>query len=139
MANRMAEVAKMFGVELGERFRIFDWNNSDTSKFDFYFSNEGLMLDYEDGSVPAHGDLLELLKGNFIIKRKPWKPEHESSYWCVGTGGAILHCIWWGCGSPSVSCMNNYKLGNCYRTEEEAEANKDKWVKFYASDDVLEV
>ena len=39
MANRMAEVAKMFGVELGERFRIFDWNNNDTYKFDFYFSN----------------------------------------------------------------------------------------------------
>ena len=32
-----------------------------------------------------------------------------------------------------------YKLGNCYRTEEEAESNRDKWVTFYASDEVLEV
>ena len=32
-----------------------------------------------------------------------------------------------------------YKLGNFYRTAEEAEANRDKWVAFYASDEVLEV
>ena len=138
MENRMAEVAKMFGVELGERFRIFDWNNSDTSKFDFYFSNEGLMLDYEDGPVPAHGDLLELLKGNFIIKRKPWKPKDGDIYWYVCADGDLAVEEGWE-SAKEICGMNAYKLGNCYRTKEEAEANKDKWVKFYASDDVLEV
>lgn len=35
--------------------------------------------------------------------------------------------------------MNYYKLGNCYRTKAEAEFNRDKWMAFYASDEVLEV
>lgn len=30
-------------------------------------------------------------------------------------------------------------VGNCYRTYEEAKKNKDKWVVFYASDEVMEV
>ena len=41
------------------------------------------------------------------------------------------------CGSNEDKTF--YKLGNCYRTCEEAEANRDKWVKFYVSDEVLEV
>ena len=138
MANRMAEVAKMFGVELGERFRIFDWNNNDTYKFDFYFSNEGLMLDYEEGPIPAHGGVLELLKGNFIIKRKPWKPKDGDVYWYVCADGDLAVEEWWE-SAKEICDMNTYKLGNCYRTKEEAEANKDKWVKFYESDDVLEM
>ena len=52
--------------------------------------------------------------------------------------GDIREIEWHPCRYMS-NHVNRYKLGNCYRTREEAEANRDKWVAFYASDDVLEV
>jgi hypothetical protein len=45
-------------------------------------------------------------------------------------------CSYWNDNFVDI-CL--YKLGNCYRTAQEAEVNRDKWKAFYASDEVLEV
>lgn len=75
------------------------------------------------------------MTGNLIIERKPWKPEDDENYWLVNQCGNVISLAW----IDNLLCITNYKIGNCYRTHEEAEANRDKWVKFYASDEVLEV
>ena len=128
--NHMAEVAKMLGVELGEDFKC---NNGYT----YRLTALGLICpEYCTDESEYCGVLQELLNGGIEIKHKPQKPKVDEYYYIVDTDGSITTENW------DVDCnidMNNYKLGNCYRTREETEANRDKWVAFYASDEVLEV
>lgn len=126
--NYMAEVAKMLGVELGESFYI-----STNGNIEYVFTANGLFP--VNGSVVCNNTLNELLSGTAYIKRKPWKPKKYESYWLVDEDGDV-RCDEFVKESPE---LNYYKLGNCYRTKEEAAANRDKWIAFYASDEVLEV
>lgn len=134
MANHMAEVAKMLGVELGEAFYI-----NESSDFICTIYNDGLCVYPTRDDIrilPTHGDVLScLLEGNMTIKCKPWKPKKDEDYWLVNQCGNVISLA----GIDNLLCITNYKIGNCYRTREEAEANRDKWIKFYASDEVLEV
>lgn len=131
MANYMSEVAKMLGVELGEEFEINEYHGST-----FTLTDSGLSMsckhDFEDFTPIA---LSFLLKGKFTIKHKPWKPKDRELYYYIAPEGILYDSF---C-SDDLSHVNMYKLGNCYRTREEAEVNRDKWVAFYASDEVLEV
>ena len=79
--------------------------------------------------------LTSLLSRKSIIKRKPWKPKDGEEYWLVNHCGDVISLNW----IDNFLCIANYKIGNCYRTREEAEANREKWVAFYASDEVLKV
>lgn len=136
MVNYMPEVAKMLGVELGERFKIVHvGSNKPISEFNYYFTYKDIEIDAEGRACPSEYLLTHLIYGDYTIKREPWKPAYDEPYWCVECNGVIYKAIWV---NFSVDMMY-YKLGNCYRTKQEAEANRDKWIAFYASDEVLEV
>ena len=132
MANYMAEVAKLLGVELGE---IFEYEN--LPDIPFKLTETGLVcLGPDKLSRDIRNEaLVRLLIGCSKIKRKPWKPKKEEYYWNVRLEGEPWLTKW----LDDIIDYNNYKLGNCYRTKAEAEENRDKWSRFYASDEVLEV
>ena len=132
MANYMTEVAKMLGVELGEKFEIVGFNET------YFLDNDGLYC-FNGSYSKCNEKFSNLLSGCLTIKREPWKPKNEEFYYSVEADGCITRSKF--CDTSEFgSCHKNYyKLGNCYRTREEAEANRDKWVKFYESDEVLEV
>lgn len=134
MTNYMPEVAKMLGVELGEVFEVLEYPSKK-----FQITNYGIER-LQDGewqcNIAVNSFILErLLAGEYTIKRKPWKPKDDEEYWLVNQCGNVISLNW----IDNFLCITNYKIGNCYRTKEEAEANRDKWVAFYASDKVLEV
>lgn len=134
MANYMSQVAKMLGVELGEEFEC-------SNGYKYVLKEDGIIESkYRDrlSTDTFSPALVALLNGELVIKRKPWKPKNNDTYWFVDNDGNVWKSDWTVCGYP-FDHMNRYKLGNCYRTEEEAEANRDKWAAFYASDEVLEV
>ena len=136
MANHMAEVAKMLGVELGEEFEI-DYA-TDITTLSAKITDTGFYI-INSNNLEFSGLFLNLLlSGQLEIKRKPWKPKRGETYWYVEKDGDIWEMEWHPCRYMSDH-VNRYKLGNCYRTREEAEANRDKWIAFYASDEVLEV
>ena len=138
MANHMKEVAKMLGVKIGEAF-VCD------NGFKYMFTEKGVVSPpHVIWGVHMNGDfeeehhvnvLMALLNGVRTIVPKPWKPAYHERYYSIGPGGVLEPGDW----------MNDfldvalYKLGNCYRTVEEAEANKEKWIEFYNSDKTLEV
>lgn len=138
MANYMKEVAKMLGVEIGEAF-VCD------NGFTYMFTEKGVVsspcvirgVHIDGDSEEKHhvNVLMALLNGECTIVPKPWKPNYNERYYSIGPGGALEPGTW----------MNDfldvalYKLGNCYRTVEDAEANKEKWIEFYNSDKTLEV
>lgn len=130
--NYMAEVAKMLGVELGEEF--------ESRGYTYKLTEDGLVCsEYPHYYEEDYANMLRMfLTGEYSIKRKHWKPNDKERYWYVDKQGRIGYA-YFDCNSCTPHCTNYYKLGNCYRTREEAEANRDKWVVFYASDEILEV
>ena len=128
--NYMKEVAKMLGVEIGEGFYI-----NTHGDFEFVFTENGLFTMH--GSAVCNNTLNSLLSGTAFIKRKPCKPEDGDEFYYVDYAGYPVHFCTKGCDPDDY--LNYYKLGNCYRTKKEAEANSEKWKAFYASDEVLEV
>ena len=125
MTNHMTEVAKMLGVNIGEEFEIKGRDGA------YYLTYDGL---YHNG-FKCEKTLNDLLVGVCTIKHKPWKPIINDTYYFVRIDGDVSSAQW----ISNVWDRSIYKLGNCYHTREEAEANRDKWVAFYASDGVLEV
>ncbi|MGN5455183.1 MAG: hypothetical protein ACI4XN_04290 [Candidatus Kurthia intestinigallinarum] len=136
MVNYMGEIANLLGVELGEEFEI-DCNDYGT--IPAVIDEAGLFITDLTLSKcgPPSGELLQdILVGRYTIKRKPWRPKDKENFYFVAPNGYVI-CDPWDNGDSYN--INFYKLGNCYRTKAEAEANRDKWVSFYASDEILEV
>lgn len=125
MVNYMAEVAKMLGVEMNEDFKCNENN------YTYRFTDRGFTCNGFYG-----GDsLMMILDGELTIKHKLWKPGIGCGYWTVMRDGSVCFALWF----DGIFDINFYKIGNCYRTKEEAELNSEKWIAFYASDEVLEV
>lgn len=130
MYSRMNEVAKMLGVRIGEYFDI------DTKEGKFMFGNDGLYSMHTQTYSPYI--LFQLLTGELVIKpqsAKAWKPKLGDTYYSIGPGGILEPGTW----LSDFIDIAMYKLGNCYCTVQEAEQNRDKWIAFYASDEILEV
>ena len=127
MYSRMNEVAKLLGVRIGENFEI------DTKEGKFVFDNDGLYsMCYQDYCPDV---FCQMLAGRLKIKPQPWKPALNKTYYSVDENGGIVQDLWWG----DYLDIMSYRLGNCYATESEAEKHRDKWIAFYASDEILEV
>lgn len=137
MRNNMEEVAKLLGVELDEEFKLIFPSNSSC------YATVKLTIDgakvistnvYDDFNFKSY--LLEhLIKGDYEIKRKPWKPRFNERYYSVGVDGSTEDGTW----LNDFVDYTLYKIGNCYRTIEEARANRVKWGTFYDSDEVLKI
>ena len=134
MANYMKDIAKMLGVELGETFEAEVNGNVVEAKIT---PNDICVLSGPECWANHNSSVLlrGLLRGHYTIRLKPWKPHYRQEYYSVGPGGVLEPGTW----LNDFIDVVMYKLGNCYRTPQEAEANRDKWIAFYASDEVLEV
>ena len=141
--NYMADVAKLLGVELGEVFKIdYDMPWATDSRYVLgKFTYDGFeviktnLLSYPK-QVDREDILSDLLIGAATISSKPWKPKKCGEiYLYVDKNGDTWTAPWYDC---EIDVLR-YKLGNCYRTRKEAEANRDKWIDFYVSDEVIEV
>lgn len=88
MANYMAEVAKMLGVELEEEFEIPEY-----SSYKFKITTSGIQVCIDHlwkANMPTASCALEkLLEGIYIIKRKPWKPKDRDAYFYVDKNGDV--------------------------------------------------
>jgi hypothetical protein len=128
--NYMEKIAKMFGVELYEEFEC---DNGHT----YMFTKNGLLHSSAKAGQEYQYDqmFMGLLTGRSVIQRKPWKPGEHELFWHVDKYGNAALSEWLGYSTNLIY----YKLGNCYRTEEDAKKHREKWMAFYASDEVFEV
>ncbi len=109
----MKEVALMLGVNFDEEFEI----NGTTGKFKI--TESGLV--YEDNTLQPF-TLINLLKGKY--NKLPWKPGCGKEYYFYSLiNQTIKNKLW----VKSELDFWFYKIGNCYRTKEEAEAHIDEW------------
>ena len=118
MANYMAEVAKMLGVELGEEFEC-------SNGYKYILREDGIIESgyrYFSSTDNSSSVLVALLNGKMVIKPKPWKPSKGDKYWYISSNGSADYYCW----TDDTLDFLCYKLGNCCKTAHEAEANRDK-------------
>ena len=124
--NHMKEVAQMLGVKMGEKFRL-----KESTDVVYHFEKAGLRDGI--GSI-CMTTLGYIISGAYHIEKFPWKPKMGDGYCWVDMEGSIIEDYWNGC----FSDFARYYLGNCFETEEEAEACKqgiiDKMRRKYEGD-----
>lgn len=139
MANYMADVAKLLGVEIGEEFEI-EFPSPSTVSATAVFKEDGFKIINTDAYITIpywnYSVLHGLVTGALTIKSKPWRPKDDEAFFVVSCDGKIMIKYW---DNESTVFRTYYKIGNCYRYKDEAEENRDKWSRFYASDEILEV
>lgn len=130
MANYMEQVAEILGVKIGEEFKCAE------NGYTYKLTTQGIICPEHSSDYKIYGEILNaFLNGICTIQRPPYKPNEFERYWMVKPNGELGY-LTWGYGYEDY---NLYKLGNCYKTSKEAEANRDKWISFYESDEILEV
>lgn len=116
--NCMAAVAKLLGVELGEKFIIENADRKET----VVLAADGFHVIQPNNVVgPDHGKLLsKVLQGLYEVKIIPWEPKEDEQFYRPNIISKAVSNEKW-CGSTL-----NYALkvfGMVYRTREEAEAH----------------
>ena len=108
----MKQVAEILGVQLNEVFYIEEISGG------FVLTDNGLFHEKDNRQQYSVLTklLVELLTGIYTIEKRPWKPEKRQIYWCVSNNGLINYHRWY---NDEID-ITFYKIGNCYRTIEEA-------------------
>ena len=108
-ANKMKEIAGIFGLELGEEFTI---NGRSSEYYPYVFTEDGLVDKDGDGvSIP-----IDLLRGVYTIEKLPFNPKEGERYYTIGLCLTVFSHHW---------TNGNYDkerklLGVVFRTEQEA-------------------
>ena len=81
--NHMAEVAKMFGVELGESFKITSDTHGDYHRYYQFTDKKGFetSVDGLKWETAAAVVLRGILMGDIRIVKLPWKPKMDEKYY----------------------------------------------------------
>ena len=116
--NLMTELAKLLGVELGEKFIIENAYHKET----VVLAADGFhVIQPNDVLGPDHGKLLsKVLQGLYEVKKKPWEPKYGECYYCPSIRQRkVMQPMW--VGDTRDYAMKAIDM--VYRTQEEAEAH----------------
>lgn len=120
MANLIPEIAKMLGVELGEKFEIKGYKGL-VYKF---IDDELIVCDdktTETEYTTANMTLVSLLKGTREIVKLPWKPKEGATVYTFDLNyGRWVVCLFTWTGDPCDYALLD--KGWVYRTAKEARA-----------------
>lgn len=118
MSNRMAEVADLLGIKLGEVFFIKE--QPGCFKTYLKFTENGLMelADKNSWRKAAVWMWEQLITGALKINKLPWEPSYGDAYYMpsVVNSGKYLKLFWTG----SEGDRSSYQQGLVHRTKEEA-------------------
>lgn len=121
--NHMAEVAKMFGVELGESFKITSDIQDDYQNY--YRFTENNCIEFSDDGVEwkmttAAALLKYILMGDIRIIKLPWKPRKGEKYYIpyISTQQKGMHVTYYW--NNDHIDIEHYRMGLVCKTPEEA-------------------
>jgi len=130
--NIIEEIAKMKSVEIGEHFIIAGCDGKSFSRNNpYHFRKDGL---YDCNGDESSYAFMELIKGTATIKRRFWKPKNHDKYHFVDVTGLQEIAYF---SDEYITDVINYKLGNCFRTEEELSDNKESILSLLKSDEIF--
>ena len=113
--NYMPEVAKVLGVEIGEKFNIVG-NDGDSIEFSPYKITEEKFVNNMGVKCPS--TFTALLCGNYTLQKRPWRPKDGDVFFYVLTNGEIQKYVF---EIDNIHTLMLFGFGNCFPTEEAAE------------------
>ncbi len=125
MANYMNEIAKLFGVELGESFKITSDTQGDYQNYYRFTENNFLETSYSGvkWEVTTTAVLLKyILMGDIRIVKLPWKPQIGEKYYIpyISTQPKYMYDTYdW---NNDGTDIEYYRIGIVCKTKEEAVA-----------------
>ena len=135
MANHMAEVAKLLGVELGESFKITSDTQGDYpgdyQKY-YRFTENNCFETSVDGvkwGTATVRVLRGILMGDARIIKLPWKPQRGKQYYipCISTQQKCMYfSYYW---TNDDINIEHYRMGLVCKTPEEAIALTEKMLE----------
>lgn len=118
--NYYKQVAEMLGVELNEEFKVA-YSDDALCEKPYKITVDGLLcksaLGWERSTL-----LHSIIAGDIEIVKLPWKPKEDEFYYYYSPYVGITCQERW-MNTASDYCM--WKLGNCFRTREEATKGKE--------------
>ena len=127
--NHMEEVAKMFGVELGESFKITSDTHGDYQNY-YRFTENNCLETSDDGVgwkiIKAEVLLKRILMGDIRIIKLPWKPQKDEKYYipCININPVHMYDeYYWNNDNIDIGY---YRMGLVCKTQEEAIALTEK-------------
>lgn len=122
MANHIAEVARMLGVEIGEIFKIADDTHDDCQRYHRFTKNAGIEISDDGVEWKTAGTVILkfLLMGDVRIVKLPWKPRENERYFYPLPNDKDM----WGGTTWTDSNYDNMRLnrGLVFKTIDEATA-----------------
>ena len=120
--NHMAEVAKMFGVELGESFKITSDTHGDYHRYYQFTDKKGFetSVDGLKWETAAAVVLRGILMGDIRIVKLPWKPRKGEKYYIpyISTQQKGMHVTYYW--NNDHIDIEHYRMGLVCKTPEEA-------------------
>ena len=110
----------MLGVELGEEFSLKNNKTNELNECRYKITQEeGIMYSIDREKWVRSAVIMSIINGSYSVVKLPWKPKNDEKFWYYSEtiNQATYHK--WSFGNYDL-CL--WKLGNCFRTEEEAEA-----------------
>lgn len=114
--NYYKKIAEMLGVELDEEFSLKN-NDDEILSSNYKITGFGGLLFKCDTKWCHSGYIDEIINGELTIVKLPWKPKFKDYYYYYSPYTELVCTEMW-VSKASDYCM--WKLGNCFRTKEEA-------------------
>ena len=120
--NNWGKFAEMLGLELEQEFVITDDDGNRKDKYTYKITEDGLLYKSPtfNWAISSLGTIGNLLNGDYKVVSKPWKPKKGETYWYYPNPiyfGVINSYVW----NDDLTDLLFWKVGNCFKTEEEAE------------------
>lgn len=127
--NSWEQFAKMFGLELDEEFSLAKSNGEKVNEDTYKITRDGLLYKSYIGinwySEPSK-TIYYLLKGEYKVLLKPWKPKEGEEYWHYSEAwNEVISCKWEG----GWFDLLLWKVGCCFKTKNEADIKGKEIVK----------
>ena len=116
--NMISEIARLLGVEIGEKFII---QNADRKETVVLAADGFHVIQPNNVLGPDRGKLFsKVLQGLYEVKKLPWEPKSCDSYYVLNAETGRIECYSWGATTFDLALK---ALNMVYRTREEAEAH----------------
>lgn len=127
--NYYKQFAEMLGLELGQEFVITDDDGKRQGNNTYEITEDGISVKKPTNiglccRIPAI--FTNVLDGNYKVVPVPWKPKKDDQCWFYTA--AWNDATFWKWKGDYTDLML-WKVGNCFRTEEEAETKGKKIIE----------
>lgn len=119
--NYWKQFAEMLGLELEQEFVLTDVDGNRKDKYTYKITEDGLLYKSTtfNWAISSLGTIGKLLDGDVKAVPKQWKPKKGEMYFYSNSTyfDGINSIVWIG----GVLDLLLWKVGNCFKTREEAE------------------